>query len=623
MDKVRSAVLVFVLLFSFVAFADQRSIQKPSYEKQVGYKPSSSNLLMRLALSALLGAQKLEQALALAKKGTELFPKDPYWWEKYAQILVWTGRTEEALEPLLRLYELTGDKETAKQLFSLSVALRNYDLALRLIKEVEPPYKDAVFIYMETGKVDKLIEYLQAQKTQEAKELLAQLLFSLGRLKEALNAVQEAEGFGQKPELVLLKANILYAMREYKKALEVLKGYADKNPEDVDFWQTLSDLSWMLGDYQTAVRASLWLIDKDKARAEDYQRVVLYFSEKEPEKAIKYALEGWQKHQTVFLFERAMYIAYINQKWDTLIDIANRERSIVFEKDYLLFYYLEALIRRGDVTQAINLLEKRLKERFSTQLLAFYLYTLVELEDAQRLKKAVREYERYAVDIPEPFIVAYIKLQLGAYAFNLYRRAKLDNPVLYADVLSAYGKEDEAKDLRFKLFTERRKRLREDPSLYEDVNFMREFLYLASEFMQRSEYERLLLNLEKVLPEREIRSVYLAYLLSKQEYDKASRLVRFMRYKEEAWMALNRSLYEMELDEVRKILTAKGEIIPRRDRVEALRRLHAYEEALHLASEKLEQSPYDYRLYKQLRDLTMEHANKVEVAPKSPNEEGL
>ena len=580
-------------------------------------KDNSTNTLMKMVFSSLVGAQKFKEALQVAQKGTLLFPKDPYWWENYAQLLIWTNQPEKALEPMLKAYELTGSKEIAQRLFSLAVAFKDYRLAERLIPVVNPNYKDSVYIYMQTGNVEALITYLKNENSLEAKELLAELFFTLGRLDEALSVIDDAvKTFGADENLVLLKAQILYAKREHNKALQVLKENAKKSIDNAEFWETLSDLAWMLGDYETAYKASKRLVESDRGRAEDYQRMVEFLAEKDPQEAIRLAQEGYAKFRVLFFVELLFYIAYKNQLWDSILSLAEERdiKNLILSRDYLLSYYASALIAKGEKDKAFKLIEERLAQSISSELLSFYIYTLLEEEQVGRLIKAITNYRNYALQAPNAFISAYIKLQRGKEAYALYRRAGLKNEVLLADILSALGKEDEAKQLRWRAFQKRREELKKNPSLAQDESFINEYLYLASEFMSEQAFELYLLSVKNLLPEKTWRRFYLAHLLSRERHDRALRLVKFLGYKEEAWMAMSRYLYYDERAEIKDLLERAGDLIPRRDRVEALRRVYAYKEALTVAFEKLEQAPYDYRLYKQLRDLAVDHGNRLEIS---------
>jgi len=44
-------------------------------------------------------------------------------------------------------------------------------------------------------------------------------------------------------------------------------------PEEFDFWDTMSDLAWMLQELNTAKEASYILIETGKGQIKDYDRV--------------------------------------------------------------------------------------------------------------------------------------------------------------------------------------------------------------------------------------------------------------------------------------------------------------------------------------------------------------
>ncbi|HQA04536.1 MAG TPA: hypothetical protein PKZ17_07385, partial [Thermodesulfovibrio thiophilus] len=112
--------------------------------------------LYRLLLSSLLGSNKLQEAEKIAYKGTLLFPDDPYWWKTYAEILIWNGKSSEAVMPLIKAFELSKDRSIAEKAFRIAIATNRYDIAKKLLNYVKASLLEQRAIYDALGDVEGL-----------------------------------------------------------------------------------------------------------------------------------------------------------------------------------------------------------------------------------------------------------------------------------------------------------------------------------------------------------------------------------------------------------------------------------------------------------------------------------
>ncbi len=53
-----------------------------------------------------------------------MFPKNSFWWKTYADILIWNGKAEEAIVPLVKAFEISKDRSIAEKAFRLAFALK-------------------------------------------------------------------------------------------------------------------------------------------------------------------------------------------------------------------------------------------------------------------------------------------------------------------------------------------------------------------------------------------------------------------------------------------------------------------------------------------------------------------
>ncbi len=587
----------------------------------------SKEELFKLLMTALLGSQKLEEALKVARRGTELFPDSPYWWKVYAELLEWTGNSARALRPYIRAYELSGNREFLRKAFNIAISYGRYDVAKDLMGKLDIPYEQRLVILRESGDVSGLIKFLKKDGSENSLKTLARILFTLGRTEEALAVVERIEKtYGPDKDTVLLKAKILYAEKRYKKALETLKRVmSDVDAEDKEFWETLAMLSWILGDYDTSVKASLVVIESGQADITDYDRAALILSRKKPEKSVELSLEAWRKFKARSFIFRALDIAYLHGLWGKIVSIVEKEDRTVLDEEFAFIYYTTALYRLGKVELAVKLLDERLRNRFSLSLLSHYIYVLIEVGDVRRLERVIRTYRRYKgrPEVAEAFVNAYLYLHRGWDAYTLYKKARIKNTVLLANILDILGEKEHAHMLRHKEFKKLNSELGKNPRLLYNPEFSAKYMYLALYFLRKPFYEKLLFQLRGRVPEALWRDMYLSYLFSREDYPgKIRRLVAFKKYPLRPWMELSLYLRENDTYGMREVATTRWMALPPSDSSEAFLRSGNTRMAALSAYSGLERNPYNLDIYTRLREVYLNVADSISLGTRYLSRKG-
>ena len=449
----------------------------------------------RLLVQALLGGKKIDSALKVIKEALSYFPKSYYWWKLYGDVLLWNSQPQEALEAYLKAYELSPSKSLAERIFNLALSLSRFDVAQRFLDKVDVPPKVRIYVYESTGDIESLINYLKKLKTKEGLILLAQIQFSLGEKEEALKALElHDELYGKSADSVLLRANILFSEKKYDEALRVLKENYESFKDDTEFLRTLSDLAWMLGDYDTAWKSSERLVELGKGEDADYERLGYKYAIANPKRAIELSLEAYEKFKRRFFLEFSIFTAFNNSLWKEVVEITERYKDEVFKSPYTFIAYATALDKLGKTNYAIQLIEDYLTKNFSKEVLNFYIYLLAEKRDFKKLNKVVWDYRRYEKDkeLALAFAYAYTVLQNGSRALEIYNASPKKDEVLYGDILYLIGKEEEARSHRLKTYRKLREELKDNPELLKSPEFLRTYLSLGMEFMTPAEFEKLL-----------------------------------------------------------------------------------------------------------------------------------
>jgi FOG: TPR repeat len=616
-------IIVFSLLPSAILFAKEkspkdRSVEQsfinpdPTYQRGALYKKIEERYY-QLLVQSFLGANDLQNALRVLEDAVRRFPQNPKWWKLYGQVLIWNNMGAKAGEVFYEGYKKTKNKELAQKAFEISLAFNRIDIAKELMEVVSVPSDVKVYIYDQLGDVEGLLKFLYTLKTKDMLLMRAQILNALGRKKEAEESINEYINlYGRDEKSVLLLANLYYSSGRFEQALKVLKDFLPSAKEDnVEFYRTLSNLAWMLQDYNTTALASEQLISLSKGEVEDYIRLSEIYFRKGSKRAVSLAMEGYKKFEDLVLLRTALYYSYVLGLYDQTVAIFKDHRDKLQDDVDTVFSYLLALQQLGKKEEALEELEKILAKAKTPDLVSFYIYSLVEARQVGKLKSALKEYEAYARNpaVARAYAVAYIFLQQGRTALSYYKLSGSKDPLLYADIINVMGMEEEAKAIKLKAYRE----LKSGGVPWDDLEKLRLYLSLAMEFENPKIFERKLQRAKGVLSDAVWKDIYFVYLFSKEQREKAILQQRLYKYPLKPWMWLNLALWQDDRYLVLQLLESDLEALPIRDRVEALRRAGQPRRALELAFKGLEENPYDYQLYKQFRDLALQESNKVSL----------
>ncbi|WP_457642046.1 tetratricopeptide repeat protein [Persephonella sp.] len=584
--------------------------------------------LLKLILQTFLGSNDLENAYIAAKKGKKLFPEDMYFTKYLADISLWLGKNEEALENYLHLYKSTVDEKLEEKILYLSLALRKYEVAKDLLeKKVNSGeisyWKELVYIYENLGEPEKAIDLLEKlyRKTKDRNILkkLIMLEVSVGDIGSLLEKMYQLKEISVKEAIEF--SNILYLSKRYRDSLEILKSVKHKaDPEYQEYWEILSDLAWALRDYETSFFASSILYYSRKARLIDYDRMIQYLFYKKKIKDLKnVALTGWRKYRKESFYYYYLYSLFYLQDYRGIIQsikyLSKQDFNILKDKDYFWIYYGEALKRTGEIDKAIKVYEKGIYYTNSEDIILSYLWLLVDLKDVEKLETSLKKWEDLARNNEKFYLVygaGYSILQ-NSFKASVYLKKLLkkypentDILILYADILDLSGKSWEAENYRFKVWKLMKKQLEEKPYKIKDEKFLKNYLYLSLYFEPAEKIFLLLKEAEKYLNEKELQEINITWHLMRNNQDTAKYLIN--RYKtSQPWMELNVALNYDDRNRMLYLLGRYSENLPIRDRVEAFLRTGNISSGETIAFKGLENNRYDVYLYRQMRDILMDY----------------
>lgn len=578
--------------------------------------------LMELLINAYTYAGKINKAEAVAEQAVTLYPYNWKFLKIYGQILLWNSKPEKALDILYRAFKLKKDKDVAKNLFRLSMELKRYDISKQVLPYVNYKWNQILEIYTQLGDIEKLIDLLKKKKTKDSMNTLIYLYFSMGDRENTLKTLKEKERlFGLDENDLLIMANVYYSKRQFNRALNILKNHIKNLTEiqNIEYLETLSDLAWMLQDHETAEIASQRLIQLKSTREVDYVRVSMTKFLKDPKGAFSVCVLGYRRIKSTYLLSRALSIAYSHSMWDEIMNLYRNlnqdEMDKIIQNSSVVFYFSTALEKTGNAKESIQLIENALAKRFSTDLLQNYIYLAISINNPDILKKIIWEYKIHEKnpELISAFAMAYIQLRDGISAMNLIKKIHNPDPIIIADALYILGKEQESRNLRYAAFRKMKNTLNTNPYLIKDPIFMQNYLSISMDFVAFNEYQSLLNKAKEILPKPVYEDIFISYLFAKDRQDKAAYLSQINKYKLQPWMLLSFALNKENRLLQKDVLETYSDLLPSRDRVSALENTFQIKKAINVAYKEFQQRPYDFLIYKQLRDLIVENANSIKL----------
>ncbi len=610
---------------------EDKTISNQNLSKTKKVFSSYDNELLKLLVQTFLGNQDLDNAYQVAKKASELFPKDPYWLKMLGQIAIWNKKPSEGLEAYLKLFQLTKDENLKKEIFNLALAVNRFDIAKNLIEDdfKSGKYKDlqkVYYIYYQTGEIKELISILidlyEKEKSKEILYTLTSVLYNYGDINRALIYGEKLIKDTQ-PTLkdILLYSNILYAGKRYKDSLTVLKSYLEKINEEKDenlikdYLSTLSDLAWSLKDFDTSIQASEKLYSIKSAKLGDFIRLyTYYFFKQDYELSKKYAFEGYQKYGRELFLEGYIESLFNMKEYKNIVEFIEKENINYYKSTLIFSRYINSLIKIGKKEKAIDLVIKTLEQNFNTDLLAELIYTSIDTSDKKLAKLIVNKYSKYENQLKKEFGFLYYFLQNGKKALSLLSYLKnsknYSDLIVYADLLNLYGKFEESIYMKYNLYKQLNEKIKSGN--YTETE-LENYLKVAMEFLPSRKYNEILEIAKDKLNPDVYQDIVLSYNTHIQYQSKVEYIVKKHRYYLRPWMRLNLSLWTDDRYLQQELLEKFSDILPIRDRVEALRRTGEINKAMYYGYKGLEENPDDYLLYKQQRDLIVKNRPKLEI----------
>ncbi|GAB4029258.1 MAG: hypothetical protein Fur0012_03380 [Elusimicrobiota bacterium] len=508
--------------------------------------PPNQEKLLELSYQSFVYTKDLSNAYALASKAAKLYPENPEWKNRLAQICIWTGRQMEAIEIYEKLYSINHDSSQIEP-------------NLPVIKQSRPAFYEKILSdKLKSNYSDKdMIRLLRFYRDNGEKEKASSLLATYGALAKDGEIFKEAVLFwlenGNSEKAIFWHAKsantdtcsfyldiakIQFSHSKFSSARDILASNIDRCRLSSQFSWLLADTASLLNDFETDIKARESAYQSGMYREIDAERLFQYYYKRDRAKAAKISLSAYKKFSKRYFFY--MYLSCANSASEKLRLI--NDFSIPFsQEDFPFYIYLENFDFLA--AEQKSFLSAKAAVSADESFLASYFWAVAGKGTQIEKRAAAMSFSCSFLKTPEA-LTALSFLKFSAYmskealgCFSLAARISKPSSALYMDYgnfLESAGFTDEASFYRKKAYDSY---LENPPS---DEEGKMRLLRLAMEFSQQPDYAARLSF--SGINGNEYAEMMLSYFSSKDLYEMMQKFIAESQFKP-AWAELSLFLH--------------------------------------------------------------------------------
>jgi predicted Zn-dependent protease len=624
----------FALLAAEPELAEQ-NVEKTHRISEMNNKGTDEQEL-KMLFQVFVYANDLENAYKTGKKALTIVPNSLYWHQKLAEVSMWTDRREEAVEHMLFVYKHEGGKALEEKLFQYALSAYQYTTAAELIEKKvrkEPSQENVqtmVYLFDLIGKPLESAQLLEEiyKKDPSRTALLKQILqiyLNMGEIEHAGRIVTKIEAAEiHDVKSAFLRSRYYFLKRDISASYAALDraelGNADAD-ELSQYYMQISDLGWYMQDYNKAAKASVKVDEAEEARLVDYERILTVYKTDEPARAMKAALDAYEKFKQSYLFYAYAYMALELKSYSELdaacARIDQEEGSPLTQealywlvKAQLYGYLKENEKAKEAFAQALE------KAPESEQIAQSYIWFLIEAKEQQALSALLFEMEKTPVrsSLWLPMAVSYFSLQNTDRALLYINRLRQageggrDVALLYAYAKQTQNDEDafykEMRAIKEQMDAE----LKSSDWREKNPEFVQDYLSIRLFFVNPDQFEQELEEAKPILKPQAYSELSLAWAL-RENVDEQVRLISQSLKTPEPWIRLNVAIAANDRSTQQELLYRHFRTLPILDSIGAAANTMQISFAQELLFEGLEKNEKNELLYDQMRQFHNEYAD--------------
>ncbi len=602
---------------------------------------ASNEQELKLLFQVFSYSNDLDNAYVTATKALRAYPHSIYWHNKMAEVAMWTDRREEAVKHMLYVYNRTRSRKLEDKIFEYALSAYQYETAAEIIEKKvkqdpsEENVQKMVYIFDLVGKPKESAELLESIYAgfPSRDYLLTQQLqiyLNLGDMESAARVVEKIEKAQMHDiQSAYLLSHYYFLRQKVQASYIALKGADLAQSDDANltqYYMQLSDLSWYVRAYEEGANASIKVDEAKAARLVDYERILAVYKKSEPQRAMKAALDAYTRFDQHYLFYTYAYLAIDHKAYADALKACeaverDRDNTLVNEALYWmlkaqLYAYTDHVLEAQEAYYRAQLLAPD-----SIQVLEAYIWFLMDVKDAKRLKAYLVDLEKQR-EVTEglwlPMAVAYVYLQEGdRAAFYLDKIEQAGMHSRQSEILYAYVKQSQNEEGAFykrlkKVYQGMHAMLQQDTKLRTSADFMQEYLGVALFFTGADAYEEQLEGSKGILRDADYRELRLSFSLRENVDEQVHARMQAMQ-RSEPWIRLNHALATEGRTQQQELIYAYFRILPIADSVSAAENTQQIAFAQDQVFEGLQGNRHNELLYDQLRQLYEDSADTLSV----------
>lgn len=527
MKKILAALILSILL------------TQPSFGKQ-----KLDLALYETMYKSFIYTDDINSAYIVAEKVLKTMPRSLKWRKRVAQLSLWLGKTDKAYKDYLYIYKKTKDPSIEKLLFSFPypevvyLKIKNYEKQIK-----KGNYKNSlklVRLYEYEGYPEKSIKLLKYvyKKTKKENYFYEYIKYAikLGESRILVKYTKKLRTFPIKEKYSV--AYLLIAQGDYEKALEIMR-YVKKLPKDKVYYNILLFLLLKTQNYNKFIKITKFLLIKEKVdisyvyplldyyyRKKDFQTLEIIYSKLYKIKRTKDILKGY------------IDVLLHDKHYKKTLKIIKENQSLFSKQEYL-FYMAKiyaGLKYKEKVAKIYEILLRDYRKQLTLNEKKEILWFLID--NANRYYEILKRYLPFFEkedDLYMEVINAYMRIQELDKAQSIakkYINQEKDNLsflILYADILNIKSVFDESYYYYHKAWILANNKLKFDPKLIREKEFLRNYIRLSYMFEKPDKIRKLFRVAKEVLKYNEYINLKLDYYLYKGEYEPAFYINNYRR----------------------------------------------------------------------------------------------
>ena len=346
-DKYKLSVVSTTYKYRFDDSIVAKSVLRKSHKKKATrtkkrYKGdaavNSKDEELRLVLQVFLYKGDVKNAYKVASLGYKKHPNSYYWNQKMAEISQWTNRSARSMKHLRNMYDIRHDSEIEKKLIDYGSSAYQYEEIEPLVinRAVSNPTEEnidlMILVFKKIGAPEKVVAILEKQYLADKSNrvLLTKALalsLEMGDLelsKKYVHMTEATQPYSKKDAALI--ARYYYVKHDMEKSYRSLDNVKkeeeqDKVSDHIKYYELKSDLGWYLQDNKEAALASKHLMEHNRSRLVDYERISFVYQKTDPKLAMYATKRAYEEYKLSYLFYGYANGALNSKNFDELRDL--------------------------------------------------------------------------------------------------------------------------------------------------------------------------------------------------------------------------------------------------------------------------------------------------------------